>query len=134
MTAGPVSDLFDGAGPCFCAVYIVMFKGIIMPTTRRTDEEKKDELMAFLHEMVFDPILTSAEASERLKTGVRYTIMRMKERDPLGMVQYYWSAIRGTDRSIRFAEDMRREGFSRFEDEEILEQFRVRFGDAWLRS
>src|SRR5690242_5884059 len=84
-----------------------------MPDESRTDDKKR-ELMAFLHERVFDPILGSPDASERLKTGVRFTIMRMNERDPLGMVQYYWSAVHGTDRSIRFAADMRNEGYTRF--------------------
>jgi len=102
-----------------------------MPTTV---DAKKQELMAFLHERVFDPILKSPNASDRLKTGVRYTIMRMSERDPAGMVQYYWSAIIGTDRSITFADDMRREGFTRFEDDQVLEDFRRRFDDAWLRA
>lgn len=97
-------------------------------------EAKKAELMAFLHEHVFDPILESPQASERLKRGVRLTIMRMNERDPAGMVQYYWSAIVGTDRSINFAEDMRSEGFSRFEDPGIIDEFRRRFGDRWLAS
>ena len=90
--------------------------------------------MAFLHEHVFDPILQSDLASNRLKQGVNYTIMRMKERDPAGMVQYYWSAIIGTERSIQFAEDMRREGFTRFEDTEVLDEFRRRFNDDWIRS
>jgi hypothetical protein len=42
-----------------------------------------------------DPILTAATASESLKMGVRYTIMRMEQRDAAGMIQYYWSAIVG---------------------------------------
>jgi hypothetical protein len=108
--------------------------GCDMAASHRANEEKKAELMAFLHEKVFNPILESPDASQRLKSGVRLTIIRMNECDPRGMVQYYWAVIRGTDRSIRFAEDMRREGFTRFEDEEILEEFRVRFGDRWLRS
>lgn len=98
------------------------------------DDAKKAELMAFLHEHVFDPILDSPHASERLKQGVRLTIMRMQQRDPEGMVQYYWSAIVGTDRSMNFADDMRREGFSRFEDPGIIDEFRRRFGDHWIRS
>jgi len=48
------------------------------------------------------------------------------------MVHYYWSAIIGTERSIGFAARMRQEGFTRFE--EALEEFRVRFDDAFLRS
>lgn len=56
--------------------------------------------------------------------------MRVEERDAAGMVQYYWSAIVGTERSIGFAALMRQEGFSRFE--EALEEFRVRFDNDFL--
>lgn len=87
--------------------------------------------MAFLHERIFNPILTSGAASEPLKQGIRLTIMRMERRDAAGMVQYYWSAIIGTERSIGFAARMRQEGFTRFE--EALEEFRVRFDNAFLR-
>jgi hypothetical protein len=80
---------------------------------------------------IFDPILQSRNASEKLKQGVRYTIMRMEQRDAEGMIQYYWSAIVGTERSISFAALMREEGFDRFE--EALEEFRVRFNDDFLR-
>jgi len=88
--------------------------------------------MDFLHQHVFDPILQSPAASEKLKQGVRYTIMRLEQRDAEGMVQYYWSAIIGTERSIGFAALMRQEGFGRFE--EALEDFRVRFDDDFLRQ
>jgi hypothetical protein len=93
---------------------------------------KEQEIMDFLHRRIFDPILDSPQASETLKQGVRYTIMRMEQRDAAGMVQYYWSAIIGTERSIGFAARMRQEGFDRFE--EALEEFRVRFDDAFLRE
>ena len=93
---------------------------------------KEQEIMDFLHEHIFDPVLTSATASEPLKQGIRLTIMRMGQRDAAGMVQYYWSAIIGTDRSIGFAARMRQEGFTRFE--EALEEFRVRFDNAFIRS
>lgn len=92
---------------------------------------KEQELLKYLHEHVFDPILNSDKASFKLKKGVNYTIMRLNERDAAGMRHYYWSAIVGTDRSVKFASDMRAEGFMRFE--EIIEDFRVRFNDAWLK-
>ncbi len=91
---------------------------------------KEDEIMSFLGENVFNPILESPDASETLKKGIRYTIMRMNERDALGMVSYYWSAIVGTDRSVNFAAQMRDEGFTRFE--EVIDEFRARFNDGWL--
>lgn len=92
---------------------------------------KKDEIMQYLHLNVFDPILNSPTASESLKKGVRLTIIRMNERDAKGMLQYYWSAIIGTERSTKFAKMMKDEGFTRFE--ELLEDFRERFNDKWLR-
>jgi predicted glycosyl hydrolase (DUF1957 family) len=93
---------------------------------------KEEEVMSFLQERVFDPILNSKVASAELKQGVRYTIMRMNERDYIGMVTYYWSAIVGTERSAPFARQMRAEGFIRFE--ECIDEFRERFSDKWLRT
>src|SRR3954464_400614 len=92
---------------------------------------REQQIMDFLHERIFDPILASSQASNSLKQGVRYTIMRMEERDARGMIQYYWSAIIGTERSIGFAAKMRSEGFDRFG--EALEGFRIRFDDRFLR-
>jgi hypothetical protein len=93
---------------------------------------KEQELMEFLRTRVFQPVLDSPTASKELKGGVNLTISRMNQRDAAGMVQYFWSAVIGTERSIGFAHRMRQEGFTRFE--EVLEEFRVRFNDAWLRS
>lgn len=92
---------------------------------------KEAEIMAFLHEHVFDPILKSPEASDRLKQGIRYTKMRLEQRDAKGMVRYYWSAIVGTDPSIHFSALMRNEGYGRFE--EAIDEFRLRFNDDFLK-
>lgn len=93
---------------------------------------KEIEIMQFLHENVFDPILDSQESSNELKQGVRLTIMRLNKRDAEGMISYYWSAIIGTERSTQFARLMRQEGFTRFE--EVIDEFREMFNDDWLRS
>ncbi|UDQ90473.1 hypothetical protein LJE71_05555 [Xanthobacter autotrophicus] len=92
---------------------------------------KERQIMDFLSERVFDPILQSPSASAELKQGVRYTIMRLEERDARAMVHYYWSAIIGTEKSVGFAARMRAQGFGRFE--EALEEFRIRFDDAFLK-
>ncbi|HEY0027008.1 MAG TPA: hypothetical protein VGC35_03990 [Allosphingosinicella sp.] len=94
-------------------------------------DAKQQQIMGFLHEHIFEPILSSTHASAALKQGIRYTIMRLEQRDAAGMVHYFWSAIIGTERSIGFAAKMRAEGFTRFE--EVLEDFRVRFDDRFLR-
>jgi hypothetical protein len=91
---------------------------------------KEQEIMQFLHERVFDPILNSLDASPKLKQGVRLTIVRMEQRDALGMVEYFWSAVTGTEKSIGFAKMMKDEGFDRFE--EAIDEFRERFSDLWL--
>jgi hypothetical protein len=93
---------------------------------------KEQEIMDFLHERIFDPILQSPQASAELKQGVRLTIMRLQERDAAGMIQYYWSAIIGTERSIGFAAKMRAEGFGRFE--EAIDEFRIHFNDEFLKQ
>jgi hypothetical protein len=90
----------------------------------------EQEIMQFLHERVFDPVLNSPDASSKLKQGVKLTIVRMEQRDAVGMVQYFWSAVTGTERSIGFAKMMRDEGFNRFE--EAIDEFRTRFSDLWL--
>src|SRR5689334_15389779 len=90
------------------------------------------EIMDYLHVQVFDPILNSPTASERLKKGVRLTITRMSQRDAVGMLTYYWSAIVGTERSTPFAAEMRREGFNRFE--EIIDDMRDRFAPTFAAT
>jgi len=93
---------------------------------------KDREVMDFLSQNVFEPILNSSTASEPLKKGVRYTIMRLNNLDAVGMVSYYWSAIVGTEKSTEFARQMRAEGFTRFE--EVIDDFRDRFNDNWVES
>lgn len=95
-------------------------------------DQKQKEIMDFLHERIFNPILESSQASSELKSGIRLTNNRMERLSAEKMIQYYWSAIIGTERRIGFAARMRQEGFTRFE--EALEEFRVRFDDAFLRS
>ncbi|WNJ93031.1 hypothetical protein [Bosea sp. 685] len=85
----------------------------------------ESDIMAFLDERVFNPVLASPTASAELKAGVRLTRMRLNERDAKGMVHYFWSAIVGTERSRGFAARMRNEGFNRFE--EAIDEFRERF-------
>ena len=93
---------------------------------------KEQEIMNFLHEKVFDPVLQSKTASKNLKSGVALTITRMNQRDARGMINYFWSAVMGTERSVGFAAMMKEEGFNRFE--EVIDDFRIRFGNEWINS
>lgn len=93
---------------------------------------KEKEIMNFLNTNVFNPILNSTAASPSLKIGVRNTVKRMRRINAQGMMQYYWSSIIGTGKSTAFARQMKKEGFTRFE--EVLDEFRDKFNDKWLRS
>lgn len=90
-----------------------------------TPEQKA--IMTFLHDKVFDPILTSSHASTKLRRGVNSTIMHMSILPAESMVVYYWNAIVGTDKSTRFAQMMKAEQFTRFEDPDVIDEFRSRF-------
>ena len=92
---------------------------------------KEQELMEYLHEKVFDPILNSPTASSQIKSGINLTIGRMNRLSAEKMVRYFWSAL-ATDNAIRFSKKMKNEGLKRFED--IMEEFRDKFNDEWLRS
>lgn len=92
---------------------------------------KEEELMGYLHEKVFDPILTSQEVPANIKSGVNLTIGRMNQLSAEKMIQYYWSAL-STDNAISFAKKMKLEGLPRFED--VLEEFRDRFNESWLQE
>jgi hypothetical protein len=100
----------------------------VKPTQRG---DKEQAIMDFLRRRIFDPILESTSASEEVKAGVRRTIERMEQYDAAGMIRYYWLCVIGTNRSLNFAGRMRREGFNRFE--EVMEEFRLRFDDEFLR-
>jgi len=43
---------------------------------------KEQEILDFLHARVFDPVLQSPVASKALKTGARYSIMRLEKLTP----------------------------------------------------
>ena len=94
-------------------------------------QSKEDEIMDFLERRVFAPAETAPNATQAILSGIRMTRLRMRQRNAAGMVRYFWSAIIGTDRSKRFAKQMRQLGLARFE--ETIDEFRERFSDDWLR-
>lgn len=91
---------------------------------------KEQELMNYLHEKVFDPILNCPNVPAGIKSGVNLTIGRMNKLSAEKMIQYYWSAL-STDNAILFSKRIKNENLPRFED--VMEEFRERFNDEWLR-
>lgn len=90
---------------------------------------KEQELMHFLHEKVFDPILSNPKASGKTKSGVNLTIARMNRLSAEKMVQYFWSAL-ATENAVNFSKHLEEEGFVRFED--VTDEFRDKFNDTWI--
>ena len=92
---------------------------------------KEKEVMEFLHQRVFDPILNSSKAPANLKSGVNLTIGRMNRLSAEKMVKYFWSALE-TDHAKAFSEKLKAEGLPTFED--VSEEFGQKFGDEWFRK
>jgi hypothetical protein len=91
-----------------------------------TLEPRAVDVMEFLHRRVFDPALASPKATNSIRNGVRITIVRMEQRQTADeMIKYFWAAVHGTEKSIRFADMMAAAGLDRFE--EVLEDFRRTF-------
>ena len=92
---------------------------------------KEEELMNFLHERVFDPILYSKNVPSNIKRGTRCTIMRMTDRCKTAdkMVLFFWSAII-QENAIKFSKLKKVAGLPRFED--VFEEFRDKFNNKWL--
>ena len=93
---------------------------------------KKEELMAFLHENIFDPILKSKNSSVILKQGVKLTISRMNSKDAEGIIRQYVNSFIGEEKPTKFAEMMKAQGFTRFE--EVNDEFHERFNEGWLKN
>lgn len=89
---------------------------------------REEEIMAFLHMSIFDPILNSNKASEKLKSATRGAILRFKQRNAEKMIEYFWAEVVGTpERSTKYGRLMKGEGFSQFE--QIVDEFRVKVKD-----
>lgn len=84
----------------------------------------EQKIMDYLHREVFDPILTSTTASQKLKSGVSRTIYRMERLPAQSMLRYYWNSMISDGRA--FAKLMKAEGFTRFE--ETIDEFMDLFG------
>ena len=91
---------------------------------------KEEEIMAFLHEQIFDPILCCPTTHKDIEEGVQRTIAYFQTQDAKGMIEHFWNSISGTDGSIAFSGKLKQHGFKRFED--ISDEFRRRFNDEWL--
>ena len=95
---------------------------------------KEQEIMNYFNEKIFEPALEYGKANKKLNIvkGVNLTKIRMSKLPARKMINYFWSAIVGTEHSINFSDILVRNGLTRFED--VLEEVRVKFNNDYLKG
>lgn len=96
------------------------------------EREKKAEILSYFHLQILDPILISLTASQSLKRQICQAMRKMGRYDSCTVLKCYWTEIQGEDRRTKLADQMRDEGFPRFE--QMAEEVKMKFNTTWLRS
>ena len=88
----------------------------------------------YFNAKLFEPTIKYATDNniKEIAQGARYTRMRMSQLDSKKKLQYFWSAIQGTEKSIKFSKLLKDNGVLRFED--ILEEVREKFNDEYFKE
>lgn len=88
---------------------------------------KEQEIMNFLIESIFNPILNSPEETPQMKQGVNIAISRIENLNAEEMIAYFWESIIGLERSTLFAKFVRKKEFV-----DAVNEFGEKFNDEWL--
>jgi hypothetical protein len=98
----------------------------VQTVTGVTLEGTRKEIYDWLYWRLWEPALNSPRATNKIRMGVALTRLRM-ELCPTStaMLDYFWRAVRGTDKSIRFADILWAADLERFED--VFDEFRRAF-------
>ena len=99
-----------------------------------TELQRCQEMNNYFDEKIFEPAIKYAKDNniKEIAQGARYTRMRMNQLDSKKKLQYFWSAIQGTEKSIEFSKLLKSNGVLRFED--ILEEVRIKFNDEYFKE
>ena len=99
-----------------------------------TETQRCQEMDNYFNEKLFEPTIKYATDNniKEIAQGARYTRMRMSQLDSKKKLQYFWSAIQGTEKSIKFSKLLKDNGVLRFED--ILEEVREKFNDEYFKD
>lgn len=99
---------------------------------QKEQQKKQKEILDYLDNKIFIPILNNKDLDKKIISGARITKARMSALPVKSIVKYFWSAIVGTKKSLDFSDSLKKSGATRFED--ILEDFRIRFDNNWLKN
>lgn len=99
-----------------------------------TEAQRCQEMDNYFNAKLFEPTIKYATDNniKEIAQGARYTRMRMSQLDSKKKLQYFWSAIQGTEKSIKFSKLLKDNGVLRFED--ILEEVRVKFNNDYFKE
>ena len=99
-----------------------------------TEPQRCQEMDNYFNARLFEPTIKYATDNniKEIAQGARYTRMRMSQLDSKKKLQYFWSAIQGTEKSIKFSKLLKDNGVLRFED--ILEEVRVKFNSEYFKE
>lgn len=99
-----------------------------------TEPQRCQEMNNYFNTKLFEPTIKYATDNniKEIAQGARYTRMRMEQLDSKKKLQYFWSAIQGTEKSIKFSKLLKSNGVLRFED--ILEEVREKFNDEYFKE
>ena len=99
-----------------------------------TEPQRCQEMDNYFNARLFEPTIKYATDNniKEIAQGARYTRMRMSQLDSKKKLQYFWSAIQGTEKSIKFSKLLKDNGVLRFED--ILEEVREKFNDDYFKE
>ena len=99
-----------------------------------TEPQRCQEMDNYFNTKLFEPAIKYGKDNniKEIVQGARYTRMRMEQLDSKRKLQYFWSAIQGTDKSIEFSKLLKDNGVLRFED--ILEEVRIKFNDEYFKE
>ena len=77
-----------------------------------TEPQRCQEMDNYFNTKLFEPAIKYGEDNniKEIAQGARYTRMRMEQLDSKRKLQYFWSAIQGTDKSIEFSKLLKDNG------------------------
>lgn len=91
---------------------------------------KEQEIMAYLQEKVFDPVLQSGAASKEDKKRIRFTIMCMNKLSAESMIEYFNNSLLKCENDL--SRSLKDKDLPSFNDVET--EFNNKFNEIWLKN
>ena len=101
-----------------------------------TEPQRCQEMDNYFNTKLFEPAIKYGKDNniKEIVQGARYTRMRMEQLDSKRKLQYFWSAIQGTDKSIEFSKLLKDNGGVTWDCLDTLEEVRVKFNNDYFKE